>query len=375
MSREHEVMYQIERRRREELERQRAAEYVEKAVERIRSQLRSMKEREYNAYIPDEMDQIQKYVNDMERLLPQDVFAARERAYQAEGIVRTADYLAWYAKEEFQRQEMLLYQQLQRQREEAMSSLLEFYYEQIALIRNPVVINFSIQDLNILKESIEQEKITDKDAVLKRIKHITCEAEISAQKWKEEKQEREKVLLLQTLIDSAIQEIEEEKFESQESKEQLLDKVKGLKSGLSPSSREDEIVCQLKDIRQSVDATIIDEKVRRETVRSIIKVLESQEFSVSKPKICGKGKDTYVLVTAKKPSGKCATCKINLEGKLNYRFDNYEGMACLKDIEKFSVDLSRIYSINLSDERIIWENPDRLSRTQRIAQNEDRRNI
>lgn len=375
MSREHEVMYEIERRRREELERQRAVEYVEKTLVRIRSQVKEMKDKEYDAYIPDEMGQIQQYVNDMESLLSQDVFAARERAGQAERIVHSADYLARCAKEEFQRQEMLRYQQLQRQRDEARSNLLEFYYEQISLIRNPSVINFSVHDLNILKESIEQEAITGKENVLERIGQITRAAEISLQKWKEEKLEREKVVLLRTLIDNALQEVVDEKFESNEKKEQLLAKMKGLKDGLSSSSSEDEVICQLRNIRQSVDSAIIDEKVRRETVRSIIKVLKAQEFSVSKPKIVGEGKDSYVLVRATKPSGKQATCKINLEGSLNYRFDNYEGMTCLKDIEKFSIDLSRIYSVNLSDERIIWENPDRLSRTQSTAGNEDRRNV
>lgn len=32
------------------------------------------------------------------------------------------------------------------------------------------------------------------------------------------------------------------------------------------------------------------------------------------------------------------------------KFDNYEGMTCLKDIEKFNVDLEQIYSVKLSDE-------------------------
>jgi len=32
-----------------------------------------------------------------------------------------------------------------------------------------------------------------------------------------------------------------------------------------------------------------------------------------------------------------------------------------KDIEKFNVDLEKVYSIKLSDERVLWENPDKLS--------------
>ena len=61
-----------------------------------------------------------------------------------------------------------------------------------------------------------------------------------------------------------------------------------------------------------------------------------------------------------KPSGKRVICKIDLHGKLMYQFDQYEGSTCLKDIERFNVDLQQIYSIRLSDERVLWQNPDRL---------------
>ena len=37
-------------------------------------------------------------------------------------------------------------------------------------------------------------------------------------------------------------------------------------------------------------------------------------------------------------------------------------MTCLKDIEKFNVDLKNIYSVKLSDERVIWTNPDEIGK-------------
>lgn len=52
---------------------------------------------------------------------------------------------------------------------------------------------------------------------------------------------------------------------------------------------------------------------------------------------------------------------MDLCGKIAYKFDNYQGMTCLKDIEKFNVELEQVYSVKLSDERVLWENPDRLS--------------
>ena len=49
-------------------------------------------------------------------------------------------------------------------------------------------------------------------------------------------------------------------------------------------------------------------------------------------------------------------------------------MACLKDIEKFNVELKKVYSIKLSDERVLWQNPDRLSMDSNSLPNNERRN-
>ena len=123
----------------------------------------------------------------------------------------------------------------------------------------------------------------------------------------------------------------------------------------------------VEEIESGVDEEKITEEVRRQTVIAIIKQLRSQEFIVSKPQIVDNEGESYVKITAQQPSGRRAACKIDLKGKIQYRFDHYEGMTCLKDIQKFNVDLERIYSVKLSDERVLWENPDRLTREQNSA--------
>ena len=37
-------------------------------------------------------------------------------------------------------------------------------------------------------------------------------------------------------------------------------------------------------------------------------------------------------------------------------------MTCLKDIQKFNVDLENIYSVKLSNERVLWSNPDEIGK-------------
>ena len=83
---------------------------------------------------------------------------------------------------------------------------------------------------------------------------------------------------------------------------------------------------------------------------------------VSAPTVIKNDSGSFVCITAKKPSGKRAECQIDLKGKIRYKFDKYEGMTCLKDIERFNIDLDKIYSVKLSDERVLWSNPDRLSK-------------
>ena len=375
MSREHELQYQLERQRREELARQRAAEFVEKSYRDISAEFKKMKDEEYDSYIPDEMAELARNIKQIEQNLNTDVFAARNLCYQAQRIANSMSFLVSAAKEEAARKERLRFIELQRQREEAKSKLMEFFYEKLSQIKNPQVSNFGVSDLEVVKSKIENEEFSSESEVVSQLEKVSEQATEKAAKWKAEKLAKEKVAILSSQIDFAIKSVQNEKFENEEKKNLLVAEMNSLKNSVTVDSSEKEITEKLRAIQNSVDDSLVDEEVRRETVKAIIKELRSQEFSVEKPQIFGEGKNSYVLVKAKKPSGKQAVCKINLEGKLNYRFDKYEGMTCLKDIEKFNEDLQKCYSIKLSVERVIWENPDRLSRTQSVSSDSNRRNM
>ena len=375
MSREHDLMYELERKRREELERKRAAEFSEKAYKEIVARYEQMKNAEYDSYVPSEMTELVQNIKNLEQLLQADVFEARRLCYQVQNSLSSMDFLVRTAKEEFARQERLRYEEIQRQKAEAKSKLEQMFYTKLSEIKNPAVANFAVQDLESIKSKIQSETISSEEILVQQLKTVCEQADERAKKWKAEKIAKEKIAILSAQIDTAIKATENEKFENADNKNKLINEMKTLKDSITAESSESEIVEKLNTIRSSVDDSLIDEEVRRETVKAIVKELKSQEFTVEKPQIFGTGKDSYVLIKAKKPSGKQATCKISLEGKLNYRFDKYEGMTCLKDIEKFNVDLEKIYSVKLSDERVIWENPDRLSRTQESSSDTQRRNM
>lgn len=375
MSHEYDVNYELEKKRREELARKRAADYSEQTIKEISARFEEMKNQEYDSYVPDEMKRLAQNIKAISSMIKSDPFEARNLCYQAQHDVNNMAFLVRSAKEEFARQERLRYEEIQRKKAEAKSKLEEAFYSKLSEIKNPALANFGLQDLEEIKTKIQKEEITAEAELVKQIEKATENAEKKAAEWKAQKLEKAKLEIMTKQINEAIKTVENEKFDIEENRTKLINEMTQLKEKLSKDNTTEEITEKLNAIRAEVDNSLINEEVRKETVRAIVKELKSQGFDVETVKPVGEGINSYVLIKAKKPSGKQATCKINLQGKLNYRFDKYEGMTCLKDIEKFNVDLEKIYSVKFSDERVIWENPDRLSRTQSASSDSKRGNM
>ena len=106
---------------------------------------------------------------------------------------------------------------------------------------------------------------------------------------------------------------------------------------------------------------IIDETIRNETLKVIIKAIKNRGFIVdTKKNLKIDKKRNIVKLVALKASGQIAEFEIQLNGKFMYHFDEYEGHACKKDIQPFLEDLKNIYDINILHEEVTWENPDKI---------------
>lgn len=195
----------------------------------------------------------------------------------------------------------------------------------------------------------------------------------------EEKKRLERKNRIDALISSADDlnsKVAEEKI-SKDDKNSLCKRISKIKEELSLLDVNKEIQTvsfenQFIEIQSQIDEYAIKEDARRECVKAVFKILKSQDFTVAKPKVQDDG---TVMIIASKPSGKTAKCVVDIEGKMNYRFDHYAEMTCLNDIEKFNVDLKKIYSIELKDEQVIWENPDRISHQINESHDEKRRTL
>lgn len=213
-----------------------------------------------------------------------------------------------------------------------------------------------------IRSDIENGRLTSSAELRKKSSDIISFAESRAAEWKEGTVKKNRQKDVEQVLSEVKERLKSEKIENQEKTSEFLDRISKLKAGLEAGTVEaDAIEKQVVSLENEVDETLISEETRRETVMAIIKQLQKQEFTVEKPQLIKTDGKNYVKIVAKQPSGKRAVCNVGLRGKIAYKFDNYEGMTCLKDIEKFNIDLEQIYSVKLSDERILWQNPDRLS--------------
>lgn len=130
-------------------------------------------------------------------------------------------------------------------------------------------------------------------------------------------------------------------------------------NGVAPETVENAMTVD--EANAMMNAAITDEKVRKETLKVIIKAIKERGFIVDTKKNLKIDKEKNIVkLVALKASGQMAEFEIQLNGKFMYHFDEYEGHACKKDIAPFLEDLKNIYDIDITHEEITWENPDKI---------------
>lgn len=362
MSRSYEYSYQLEAERRRQIYLNRIAATTEEFYRRYEQQYREMLSHGLSAYIPSEMSRLESDLARIRDLLVSDPESARDISFEIGSYIRTMLSLATEAREEFDRSERMRVATLCAEREQQQSELMNEYFKILQTITNPIVVNYSISKMQELRKDIENGKLFSSTELKEISTSIISEAEKKASDWKENTVKKHYQKNVAQAINEAESRLKSEKIENQEKTQEFLNKINKLRSALENGVIDSNTVeKKIVELENEVDETLISEETRREIVISIIKQLQKQEFTVEKPQLVQTDGKNYVKIVAKQPSGKRAICNVDLCGKIAYKFDNYAGMTCLKDIEKFNVDLEKVYSIKLSDERVLWENPDKLS--------------
>ncbi|MBR4210952.1 MAG: hypothetical protein IKR84_01000 [Oscillibacter sp.] len=364
MSRSAEYDYELERERRRRIAAERVSNTTETFYRRYREQFEELRGKGAFSLIPDEMARLESDLGSIRNLLSENPFEAREISRAVGGYIYGLHGLARTAEREFDRALRLRAEAEQEERERRQDAAMDAYYRQIQGL-SPAVVNFAIEELQALQKEIAAGRLTGEAEIQARVASAARGAETRAAEWKRSAVEAKRKEALEKRVQAAEEFVSRETWEDSQKAREFRDRIARLRADLDAgeaSAREIEQAAE--DIEAHADEEKISEEVRRQAVMAIMRQLRAQEFVVGKPELFDNAGETYVKITAQQPSGKRVQCRIDLRGKIRYRFDRYEGMTCLKDIERFNVDLERVYSIKLSDERVIWENPDRLSMDQ-----------
>ena len=356
--------YELERRRQEQLARQNAKRDVMNALAKHRQSVQNIINEGLNKYVS--VENINMQINYIEQIVNSDPIAARNLSYQLSSDI---NYLRNEALNRKREEERIIKEQKNKNKQ----AVLDYFNKTISAINDIILIDFAKDKFNALRdELINNEGFTDKEMnvhskmIESRIKSIIDEANANAGEWRAKKEKEREKRVLQTKIEDIEDNLKKENIESKENiekRDKLLKQIEAAKESLNNSSDNIEnVVKDVEIIDKETEDIRITEEVRKEVVKSIIKSLKGSEFEVSAPELIKDDDGGIVRIIAKKPSGKRAVCKVGLNGKLEYIFDNYEGLTCVKDIDKFNKGLEEIYSIKLSDKKVLWENPDKISK-------------
>ena len=370
MSHEYESRYELEKQRRQEINNQRVRMNTENYCNRYRAIYYDIISQHLDEFIPDEITKLKADLDNIETQLDYNPFVARDISMKVQGYIYSLMSLGRSAKARFEaekRAQIKAIEEAERKQRELEAKLRsdkivamsKEYFSTIHSIKNPAIQNFAIADLEALRERLNNEEIKDLDELRTNLNKIISNATEKAEEWRRKAIKEAKTEALDAQLNDIKSMVTEQKIEDVERKQEIIRTIEDLKKTTASS---EEIIRKIEEVQRQVDDVLISEDVRREAVKAIYKQLKSQNFTVETPQLIKTDDEDFVRIIAKMPSGKRAGCKLTNKGKIIYKFDKYEGMTCLKDIEKFNVDLKNIYSVKLSNERVIWSNPDKIGK-------------
>lgn len=379
MSREYYARYELERKRREALKRKQAVETAEKLLNKYQAQLEGMIAKGFRGYIPDEIARLEADLARIRQDLIDDrPIQARDASQRVGAYIGSLDVIANTAIARYERAERLRSEQEKARAASRGRFLLDAYYEMVGEIEDVVVANLAAPALDDIRAQIERDGDTrfTESGLRKAVSDAVAEARSRAGAFKAAEEERRQRACLTSRIEDIDLLVRKANIGDADAAASFVARIDRIKLAMEVEHPDNaDLEEAISSLGSDLEAQEVSEAARREAVKAIYRQLKSQEFTVERPKRFVSDGSDYVRIVARRPSGKQAICEIGSDGSIRYRFDKYEAMTCLKDIERFNVDLESIYSLSLSDERVLWSNPDRLTKDANRANNDNRRSL
>ena len=363
MSRADEYRYQIQRQRKQELDRQRVRETTRPFLERYRSVLNDVASQGLGDVIPAEFRELSSDLQRMEALLESDPFAARDMSRSLGARIHGLPRFAREQRRSRQEAELAAAEAFRNSQQAEIERQLQLRAELEAAWREglsgwstPVALNAAFAELQQLRERL-----------LGNAANNMTSAQISAalrevrQRYEEdaERQLQEMKMRVQREAVTDVLTLQREQLEQEANKDggkraAKLREALAHAIGLAPAEQAE----ALNQLVQEQDKAAVDESQRREVVRAVYQSLQQAGFVVDRPEhLVSEGED-QVLIRARRPAGAQADFRVNLSGHLSYKFHQYKGKTCEKDVAPVMATLQDAYGISLSDKRVIWVNPD-----------------
>jgi hypothetical protein len=357
----------LEARRRRQAYLERITNNVTKFQARYHEKFEDLINQGLEQYLPADFADLRSQLDRLGLLIPSDPERARDLSFEIGEQLSRVPGLARAARHEFEARDINRRKEVTEMRRQATDELARLIQELIAAIKDPVELDFAYEQVRALQaefqgrivESGELARLRAK--IQSRFAEIRGAAQAKAHAWKEEKSSETCVEAAESLLELYTEQATADSAKNSKALGPLLESLAAVRRQLNDSSSIEEVKGKIAEATKAADDTAADEDCRRIVVRSIMDSLERSGFVVSKPK---RGSDAdEVVILARKPAGAEAAFRVGADGDMIYKFDHYEGMQCKEDIDKVLPLLQEIYGVDLSEERVLWQNPDRISKT------------
>lgn len=354
--------YQLEAKRRRQINEARVATTTTQYLNTFRNMMAEFQDQGFDNYIPEMMDRLRRDLQVAETELMVDAFQARETSMEIQAYIynmRTMARTARIQQEEAEREQRRLEEEARKaQKTEAMNA----YYAAIKQVKDAAIQNAARKDFGILRDKIIAGTVTGREQVETIMATILTQAEATAEVFKQKAAEEAKREGIEAQIAEAKKRVKASDMDAAESKKIIksLDEVLG-RAKTAPLQ---EIQETLNMIDNQALQQMVSEDELREVAKNVCELLRSQGFTipeggVKKGDVDG---EKRILICGLQSNGHKAMCVLSDKGTIRHSFNGYEGSTCLKDMKAFNEKFQSAYSVKLSNERVLWENPDKISK-------------
>ena len=363
MSRADEYRYQIQRQRKQELDRQRVRETTRPFLERYRSVLNEVASQRLDDVIPAEFLELSSELRRMEALLESDPFAARDMSRSLGARIHGLPRFAREQRRSRQEAELAAAEAFRNSQQAEIERQLQLRAELEAAWREglsgwstPVALNAAFAELQQLRERLLGNAANNMTSaqISAALHEVRQRYEVDAERQLQEMKNRVQREAVNDVLTLQREQLEQEANKDGGKRAAKLREALAHAIGLAPAEQAE----ALNQLVQEQDEAAVDESQRREVVRAVYQSLQQAGLVVDRPEhLVAEGED-QVLIRARRPAGAQADFRVNLSGHLSYKFHQYKGKTCEKDVAPVMATLQDAYGISLSDKRVIWVNPD-----------------